>query len=188
MTAMPVVEPMTAEEFLALPEDELRWAELVGGEFVVDSPILRHQLICSEILVDLILWTRAEVARGLASIELAVRIGDRDVYQPDLVWYRADRAPERNARPPYAVPDLCVEVRSPSTWRHDIGAKKAGYERRGLPELWLVDTAADVVLVVRRSNPDAPHFDVALEFTAGDTLTSPLLPGLAIALGPLFGE
>jgi hypothetical protein len=27
------------------------------------------------------------------------------------------------------------EVRSPSTWRHDIGAKKAGYERAGLPGL-----------------------------------------------------
>ena len=44
------------------------------------------------------------------------------------------------------MPDIAVEVRSPSTWRYDIGAKKSGYERRGLPELWLVDTRADEVL------------------------------------------
>ncbi len=188
MTAMPVAEPMTAEEYLALPQQGLRWTELVGGELVVDVPILRHQLICSEILFELMAWARAAPDRGLASIELAVRIGERDVYQPDLVWYRADRAPRRDDRPPYAVPDLAVEVRSPSTWRYDIGAKKSGYERRGLPELWLVDTAADEVLVFRRSKPGAPSFDVALELTPDETLSSPLLPGFAVALNSLFGS
>lgn len=188
MTAMPLAEPMTAEEFLALPEDELRWTELVGGELVVDVPILGHQLICSEILFELMAWARAAPGRGLASIELAVGFGERDVYQPDLVWYRAERTPKRDERPPYAVPDLCVEVRSPSTWRYDIGAKKSGYERRGLPELWLVDIAADVVLVFGRSKPDAPQFDVALELTRDEALTSPLLPGFAIALDALFAE
>ena len=188
MTAMPAVARMTAEEFLALPEHELRGAELIGGELVMDPPILRHQLISSEILFEIMAWTRGEPGRGLASIELAVRIGDRDVYQPDLVWYRAERAPERDDRPPYPVPDLCVEVRSPSTWRYDVGAKKSGYERRWLPELWLVNTAADVVLVFRRSKPDAPRFDVALELTRGDTLTSPLLADFTIALSALFGE
>ena len=188
MMAMPVAEPMTAEEYLALPEPDLRWTELVGGELVVDVPILRHQLICSEILFELMPWARAAPDRGLASIELAVRIGERDVYQPDLVWYRADRAPRRDDRPPYAVPDLAVEVRSSSTWRYDIGAKKSGYERRGLPELWLVDTAADEVLVFRRSKPDAPSFDVALELTHDETLSSPLLPGFAVALDALLGS
>ena len=56
--------------------------ELVGGELVVDVPSLRHQLICSEILVELMAWARTAPDRGLASIELAVRIGVRDVYQP----------------------------------------------------------------------------------------------------------
>lgn len=187
MTAMPAAAPMTAEAFLALPEPELRWAELVGGQVVMDPPILRHQLICSEILYELMAWSRAAPGRGLASIELAVRIGDHDVYQPDLVWYGADRAPARDDRPPYPVPDLIVEVRSPRTWRYDIGTKKAGYERRGVAELWLVDTAADEVLVFRRSRSDVPTFDVALELDRGDALTSPLLPGFSLDLVPLFG-
>jgi Uma2 family endonuclease len=184
---MAVVERMTAEEFLARPDQELRWTELVGGEVVVDVPILRHQLICSELLFELMAWARCGPDRGLASIELAVRIGERDVYQPDLVWYRASRAPDSDARPPYPVPNLAVEVRSPTTWRFDIGAKKSGYERAGLPELWLVDSAADVVLVFRRSESDAPTFDVALEFARGDALTSPQLPGFALPLDDLFG-
>jgi len=79
-------------------------------------------------------------------------------------------------------------VRSPSTWRYDIGAKKAGYERHGLPELWLVDTAAEEVLVFKRSTSKAPSFDVALELTREDTITSPLLPGFAFSVAELFPE
>ncbi len=70
--------------------------------------------------------------------------------------------------------------------RYDVGAKKAAYERGGLAELWLVHTAADVVLVYRRSAPEAAAFDVSLELTAGDELTSPLLAGFALSLRTLF--
>ena len=187
MSSMPVAEPITADEYLDLwDEGEYRWAQLVGGELIMDPPKLPHQLICMEILVELELWKRAEAGRGIVSIPLAVGIGEHDVYQPDIVFYRGDRAPARDARPPYVVPDLAVEVRSPGTWRYDLGAKKAGYERAGLAELWLVDTAAGTVLVFRRSRPDAPEFDVALELTSDDALTSPLLPGFSLAVGAVF--
>jgi Uma2 family endonuclease len=89
---------------------------------------------------------------------------------------------------PYPVPRLAVEVRSPSTWRYDIGPKKAAYERAGLRELWLVDTAASEVLIFRRSEPDAPAFDVALELERSDTLTSPQLGGFELPLVELFPE
>ena len=189
MTAMPVTERMTVEEFLAIaPTAERSWAQLVGGELIVDPPLLRHQLVCGEIFHELMLWARAEDGRGMPLTSLAIGIGPYDAYVPDVHWYSADRVPSRDARAPYPMPDIAVEVRSPSTWRYDIGAKKSGYEQAGLPELWLVDTAADEILVFRRSKPAASAFDVALELTRGDTLTSPLLPGFSLQLGPVFGE
>lgn len=106
------------------------------------------------------------------------------MYGPDVVWYREGRSPRRGDIAPYPLPDLAVEVRSPSTWRHDIGAKKRNYERRGVAELWLVDTAADVV---RRSPPQAPTFDISDELDANATLTSPLLPGFALPVAGIFG-
>lgn len=60
------------------------------------------------------------------------------------------------------------------------------YSALGLAELWLVDTAADQVLVYRRSGPKAGDFDVELEFSAGETLTTPLIPGFALDLAALF--
>ena len=69
-----------------------------------------------------------------------------------------------------------------------FGAKKAGYEREGLRELWLVDTAAEEVLVFKRSAVDEPSFDVTLQFAGGDALASPQLPKFALALDDLFSE
>lgn len=94
--------------------------------------------------------------------------------------------PDPNSPPPYSLPDLAVEIRSPSTWRYDVGAKKAAYERHGLPELWLVDTVARTVLVFRRSNPRVAGFDVALELEDGETVVSPQLPSFGVEVGEVF--
>jgi Uma2 family endonuclease len=188
MPATPAVHAMTADEYLARPYDPCnRGMELVGGRLVVDEPLLHHELVCLEILRRLTCWSRQEPGRGLVTLPIDVLIGEHDVYGPDVLWYRDGRAPQRDDPRPYPVPDLAVEVRSPSTWRFDIGVKKAGYERSALPELWLADTPAAVVLVFRRSVPAAPTFDVALELARDDELTSPLLPGFSVRVADLFG-
>jgi Uma2 family endonuclease len=94
----------------------------------------------------------------------------------------------RAALYPEQVPDLCVEIRSASTWRYDVGAKKRVYEEGGLAELWLVDDAAETVLVYRRSKADVPIFDVALELGRGEVLGSPMLPGFALSIDELFAR
>ena len=79
------------------------------------------------------------------------------------------------------MPDLAVEIRSASNWRYDLGAKKPGYERLGLPELWLVDTVRRTLLVYRRSGPEGAVYDPAEELGGSDELTSPQLAGFASA-------
>jgi Uma2 family endonuclease len=182
---MPVAQFMTADEFLALPYDGRR-TELIEGEVVLHEPKMPHQRVIVRLLFGLEEWVRAESGRGEVILPLDVRIDDLNVYGPDLLWYAEGRVPARPIAPSFPVPDLAVEVRSPSTWRYDIGAKKSGYERGGLPELWLVDTAADEVLIFRRSEPNAPTFDVSLELAIEDVLTSSLLPGFELPLRSLF--
>ncbi len=189
MTVVTVAERMTAEEFLALPAtDRTRFASLVDGEVVVNDPTALHGEIVEELLFALGSWVRAEPGRGKVAVPRDVKLDDLNVFKPDILWYAEGRVPPRKAPPPYPMPDLAVEVRSPSTWRHDIGAKKATYERHGLPELWLVDTAAEVVLAFWRSAVAAPAFDVALELGRGDRLESPLLAGFALSIAVLFSE
>lgn len=188
MDAVTTAQRMTAAEFLALPPLEnghLR--QLIDGEVVVNAPSWTHGDSLGAILTALRNWVRAGSARGGANVPVDVLLDNYNVYEPDVVWYRDGRAPRRGDPPPYAVPDIAVEVRSPSTWRYDIGLKKATYERQGVAELWLVDTAADVVLVFRRSVPEAQEFDVSEEFATDETLTSPLLPGFTLRVDEIFG-
>jgi len=187
METMTVAERMTAADFLALPVPELgRPWNLVDGEVVVNDPAPLHQYVRDDLAGALRDWSRAAPGRGRVISPLDVKLDDRNVFVPDILWYAEGRAPARDAKPPSPMPDLAVEVRSPSTWRFDIGAKRAGYERHGLPELWLCDTAAETLLVFRRSRRDGPSFDVALELGREQRLESPLLPGFALELAELF--
>ena len=187
MNAMTVAQRMTAQQFLAQEFDGVR-SELVAGEVIVQEPTLIHQRVLRDLAFALHTWTLASPGRGEVTFPIDVQIDEHNVFGPDLLWYVEGRSPARPDERAYAMPDLAVEVRSPSTWRYDIGPKKSGYERNGLPELWLVDTSADEIIVFRRSAPKAPLFDVALELGRGDTVTSPHLPDFALALDALFGD
>jgi Uma2 family endonuclease len=178
---------MTADEFLI--EDIDPWRnELVDGEVVVHPRTAMSSYTQGRIVSTLHAWSASRMGRGLPVLPLGIRFDERNVHLPDLLWYAEGRAPERDALPPYPLPNLAIEVRSPSTWRYDIGAKKSAYERAGLAELWLVDTAASEILIFRRSSPPAASFDVSLELAIGEELTSPQLPGFSLALSSLFAD
>jgi Uma2 family endonuclease len=176
---------MTAEQYFeSVPTRH--YSQLIDGEVVMDEPTVRHQVVVMRILRALQDWTWAVPGRGEVYIPINVLMDEHNVFGPDLSYLREDRVPTDDVHHIDGPPDLAVEVRSPSTWRYNVGKKMRSYERRGLPELWLVDSPVATVLVYRRSRRDVPDFDVALELTRGESLTSPLLPGFALALDEVF--
>jgi Uma2 family endonuclease len=177
---------ITAEEYFELTADDPRSTWLVEGEIVVSQPKFGHGLLHARIVGALLNWTEAKRGRGAVLTTTGVIMDDYNVYGPDGLWIAEKHLPEDRSGYPERVPDLCIEIRSESTWRYDVGAKKRIYEAGGLPELWLVDDRGEVVLVYRRSKPSSRVFDVELELAAGDTLTSPQLPGFALPLEKLF--
>lgn len=179
--------PITADEYYELTVEGDR-TQLIEGELVVNEPKLIHALLQRRLVVALDQWSAAGEDRGAVFPPTDLRLDDRNVYGPDLLWFRADRIPPDLDAYADRIPDLCVEIRSRSTWRYDIGAKRRVYEAAGLPELWLVDDAAESVLAYRRSSPEAKSFDHALELVRGEALTSPQLPGFALPLDELFAR
>jgi Uma2 family endonuclease len=175
---------MTVDEYYALPVEGDRRTQLIGGEVVVSEPLPIHSVLQLRIAAALQSWTDARKGRGLAMLTTDVVMSEYDAYGPDIVWVAEQHVPHDLEKRLARVPDLCVEVRSPSTRRSDIGRKKSVYEAGGLPELWLVDY--DAVLVFRRSEWAESSFDVALELSRQDRLTSPQLPGFELDLGRLF--
>jgi Uma2 family endonuclease len=72
-------------------------------------------------------------------------LADDIVLQPDLlVTARSDLA----ADPVPLVPELVVEVLSPSTRRVDLLLKRSRYEAAGIPSYWIVDPEEPSVTVL----------------------------------------
>lgn len=85
------------------------------------------------------------------------------------------------------APDLVVEILSPGTRKTDETIKRKLYERFDVTEYWVVDPELDAITIYRRL--DGGFVRVAeLGADAGDTLTTPLLPGFAVSLAGLFAS
>ena len=187
MNAMAVAAVMTADEYLALGEGHPR-TQLIEGEVVLNAPQLPHQLVCTRPEFALAVWSRAAPGRGLAIRPLDVRLNDRNVYNPDILWYAEDRAPRRGRSPPYPMPNIAVEVRSQSTWRYDVGVKRRVYEQQGLPELWLVDIRARPCSSSAARGRTRRSSTSRSSSSATSSSTSPQLPGFSLALSELFRD
>ena len=177
---------LTADEYLATGDERPRFTELINGEVIVNTPNLRHQRIAARVRFLLQLWCEESPGRGESPDSVDTRLDTGNVYAPDVWWVNEAHRPPRDASHLVGPPDLAVEVRSASTWRFDIGVKRETYERSGLPELWLVDTASNTILVFRRSTPESTTFDIAIEVGQGEKLESSQLPGLSLDITALF--
>ncbi len=178
---------LTAEEFLAIPEGEGHY-QLIDGEIVVSEPRWAHQRAVGLIHARILAWTESGPGRGTVGLPVDTHLDDRNVYAPDVWWLADDHRSRLDAGYLIGPPDLVVEVRSPSTWRYDRGTKRQVYERTGLAELWLVDPAAAIVVVHRRSGPTAGGFDVTVELGRADQFASPLLPGFALPVASIVEQ
>ena len=85
------------------------------------------------------------------------------------------------------APSLVVEIGSPSTRKRDATIKRRLYERVGVDEYWIIDPELDTIDVYRHS--EGRYLRTAqLSLEAGDVLTTPLLPGLALPLSTIFED
>lgn len=81
------------------------------------------------------------------------------------------------------VPNLVIEILSPSTARRDRTDKKFIYEANGVDELWLVDRTKREVTVFTNSGK---QFDAGTRYGARQTLRSRQLPGFSQPVRLLF--
>lgn len=111
-----------------------------------------------------------------------------DVLEPDVSFLSSERlaaAPRRDRnRFSNVVPDLAIEILSPSTAHRDRVEKKAIYAASGVREYWIVDGKNREVVVFHLDGAD---YDDGASFSAG-LIESRVLPGLAISIEALFRD
>ena len=186
-SAQPARRMWTYGDLVALPDDQLRHELIDGEHFVSPSPNTGHQTLSKRLFVRLNAYAERHAGEVLYA-PFDVKLSLFTVLVPDLVYFTADRfARVVNDKHATAAPDLVVEILSPGTRRRDKGRKRAVYDREGAREYWIVDPEAESITALRRPSPDAGLTDViTATAAAGDSLESPLLPGLTIPLRDVF--
>lgn len=136
----------TEEDYFALP-DRNRHLELSDGELIMPPhPTNRHQVAVLEFAVRL---RQFVLENGLGYVRVAplpVRLWPGKIREPDIFFIVREHA-DRIGEQVFGVPDLIVEVTSPSTARLDRLEKFYEYARAGVGEYWIVDPDARTVEV-----------------------------------------
>jgi Uma2 family endonuclease len=75
-----------------------------------------------------------------------VQLGPHNIVQPDLVIVSVTRKSILTPSKIKGIPDLIVEILSPSTSKNDTQIKRELYEKFAVPEYWIVDPDDQSVL------------------------------------------
>lgn len=169
-----------------LPDDGNRYEVINGVLYMTTAPSNFHQWIVRRL--DRLVGIPAE-DRGLAYAFIApigLLMPGCDPVQPDFLLVRQSNAGIIADRRIRGVPDLIVEVLSPSNPEQDTEIKRGAYARAGLPEYWIVRPQSRDLLLCWQ--PDAALGDFAqVRLIAPDAdLVSPTLEGISFNIQDLF--
>lgn len=177
----------TLEEFEAFAnraENAERHFELIDGEIVEHPATERHSLITGNFYAALREFVRP---RRLGRVLFEARhraLGDeRNARLPDVSFTRAERLlPIVDEGTIPLIPDVCIEVQSPSDSPRKLRDKAAYYLAHGAR---LVLIAYPKKRLIEAQYPDG-EFDI---FRDGEQVTlGEVLPGLTLSVSSLFEE
>jgi Uma2 family endonuclease len=117
---------MSREQFLQLPEGPPFYDYVNGEAIEVNRPSVRHQEILLALSASLHGYVQAHTL-GKVLIEVNLELPNGNIYTPDILFYTPDTAARLDLSGGYVrgVPDLVVEILSPSTADYDRTQKMA---------------------------------------------------------------
>ncbi len=180
----PVQGQWTYEDYLRLPDDGRRYEIIEGVLYVANAPDFAHQ------------HTVLQISRQMANFVVEHRLGHVLVapfevhlsettrpVQPDIIFIKTENLPTTNIQFFEGVPDVVIEVLSPSSIRKDRSIKFTAYEQAGVSEYWIVNPHFHTVEVYTLSGGE---YALLGEFMEDDVITSVVLEGLEIVNSTLY--
>ena len=124
------------ESNLAYEYEEEQREEIIDGKAVMmASPSTNHNLIMGNIYALFFNYLRGKRCVPFAD-NTTVFLTKKERYIPDVMIVCDPDKIRGNGV--HGIPDLIVEILSPSTARQDKGHKKDAYEKHGVREYWIV--------------------------------------------------
>ncbi|MEM6364559.1 MAG: Uma2 family endonuclease [Planctomycetota bacterium] len=129
---------LTYSDYCLFPDDGQRHEVIEGEHYVNPAPSPYHQDVSRLIQYQLITQIELPGHGKVFNAPIDLQLTPSDIVQPDLVVVMNDR---RIITPTKikGVPNLVVEILSPSSDANDRGVKFSLYEKTGVDEYWIVN-------------------------------------------------
>lgn len=135
---IPQKEIYTYEDYALLPEGAPY--QLIGGKFVMTpAPSTYHQSISMRLELKLATFVLEKDLGMVYDAPIDVYLGEKDTYQPDIIFIAKDRLHIIEPEKIKGAPDLVIEILSPSTAYYDLKVKFKVYAKQRVKEYWIVD-------------------------------------------------
>ncbi len=151
--------------------------ELIEGEIVAMSPIGSLHATCVRRLIRL--FSRGVRERAIVDVQNPIRLGEHSEPQPDLALLKPRPDFYAQAHPGPADVLLVVKVAETSA-EVDRAVKVPLYAQAGIPEVWLVDLAAERIEVYRR--PSSQGYQDVQTVRRGERVAPVTFPDLELAV------
>lgn len=157
MATAPGLELLTAEEFAARPYGP-NPEELVRGRIIsVTSPGRRHGIVCNAVGLILGLFVREHRLGHVLNNDSGVitERGPDSVRGPDVAYYSHARLPKELISDSLGpeIPEIVVEVRSPSDRWNELQKKALEYLNAGVIYVVVLDPAVKSATVFHADKP-----------------------------------
>lgn len=164
-----------------LPPDER--TELLDGEIFRMAAIGSRHAVC-------VSWTGEWflvrlLGRAVVRIQNPVRLNSGAEPEPDIAVVRLPQRRFVRAHPTPPDVFLLIEV-SDTSLPFDRRRKLPRYAETGIPEVWIIDLAAERVYVYRE--PAGHHYQRTETVAPGGTLKPIAFPDLSLSVEELFSE
>jgi Uma2 family endonuclease len=173
--------PATIDDLRKVPKDG-RVYELVDGAIIVTPAGARHSNVAARITVVLGNFVFPQDLGDVYTEGVGIQLPTGNVRSPDVSFVRTEKLPGGRSPVDYGnlVPDLVVEVLSPSDSAREMTKKVNEYIGCGVPVVWVVDPERRTVTAYRA-------LDDTAEYAGDDLLTAePVLPGFSCRVSEFF--
>jgi Uma2 family endonuclease len=177
-------EQKLREKFYAEITDEDKW-EFIQGEIIKHSPVLNRHLLATKRLFSIMSAHVRVKILGVVHAQKAMTSFPRNDYEPDISFFGLTKAQLTSPDTlKFPIPDLIVEVLSPSTEARDRGIKFQDYALHGVAEYWIIDPVAESVELYRLAGEIYPPTERQTE----GMLCSDAIAGFEIPVRAIFDE
>lgn len=173
---------LTAEQFDNYPFEEDKRYELDEGELIeMTRPAYLHNRVLMRLSGKLFMFLEENPIGEVLNSENLYALSPSTRRSPDVAIILGERRKQlQGAKVIPVIPEIAVEVLSPSETSRMIHRKLKQYFNAGVKEVWLIDPESREAEIW--TGPALPE-NVLSE---ADALSSPLLPGFSLPMADLF--